>query len=498
MKSLRLSWRFFWSRRSRFRIMLTCILMALTLLAIVWLVLPPEWQRQAQNGIAFVARWVSILDTRTLLVALIGLCVVEGLGLLIVPSYRKHGYLVTAPSLIPLVSVYLDAENQLTEPTIRPFMDYLVKYLDGRRADLLFFLDAATEAPKEKYKLLNRVGFHLIDVPHNPSGNKVMREAVDREIAMHAFERALLGPAGQEFIIVSGDGDYVPLIYRLISLGHRVQVWALRPSGAYDVVANYLGVNVINLADVLMESSGDASEALRAGAFVTPQTNVKNKKKAKRKKSVKATFAPQGHQAVPSSISHPDEGKLYYAIIESLDAYHWSLDSAETDEERNTLFHSALGNALRPRLSSVGYSIGSSTGFWIEHLIALHVFESIPGREFPGLGETSAEDAADILFATAMAAAHVALATTASGRDGVIRMSEIAETLLSAHTGDDDMATPLLNLVRFTTGTKQWAHMRYFVRSARALGLLKFEDISRKPTRSRTHGCQSQNPRLMN
>src|SRR6185437_10796643 len=99
---------------------LTSVLMALTLLAIVWLVLPPEWQRQAQNSIAFVARWVSVLDTRTLLVALIGLCVVEGLGLLIVPSYRKHGYLATTPSLIPLVSVYLDAENQLAEPTIRP------------------------------------------------------------------------------------------------------------------------------------------------------------------------------------------------------------------------------------------------------------------------------------------------------------------------------------------------------------------------------------------
>src|SRR6185312_6617440 len=143
VERLRFAWQTFWARRSRARIVMMCVLLALTALAIVWLAIPPDWQRQAQDGVAFLARWVGSLDTRTLLVALIGLCVIEAMALLFTPSYRKHGYMTTSPALIPPVSVYLDAENQLSEATIKSFRDFLTKYLDGRRADLLYFMDAS-------------------------------------------------------------------------------------------------------------------------------------------------------------------------------------------------------------------------------------------------------------------------------------------------------------------------------------------------------------------
>jgi hypothetical protein len=454
-----------------------CVLLALTGLAIVWLALPVDWQQQAQNGVASAARWVGSLDTTTLLVALIGICVVEALTLLFMPSYRKHPYLITAPTLIPPVSVYVDAENQLSEATIRSFRDFLTKYLDGRRADLLYFMDASQTAPSAKYKALHRSGFRPIDVPHNPTGQGVIGEAVDREIAMHAFERALLGPAGQEFIIVSGDGDYVPLIYRLVALGHRVQVWALRPAPPYNVVAHYLGVNVIELTAILTESSSDGSDQAQSQIVASPRLANKRKKKAMQRSSHHPVFVPQGRQTIPAS----GEGKLYYAIAETLDAYQWSLDASKSEEERNTLFHSALGNALRPRLISVGYGIRSGMDFWLEHLIAMHVFTLVPGRVFPQRGETSAEDAAHMMFVAAQASARAALAVGAPHSSEIIVMSDVAAMVVSLPAAENEAENALLGLLRSTRGTKLWAHTRYFVRSARALGLLMFEDVPGKP-----------------
>jgi NYN domain len=251
MGKLRFAWRMFWARRSRSRIALMCVLLAITGLAIIWLAIPQDWQRQTQNGVAFVARWVGALDTRTLLVALIGLCVVEAITLLFSPSYRKHGYLTTSPALIPPVSVYLDAENQHPERSIRPFMQYLRKRVRGQRVDLLFFQSTAYAVTirdripdyNSNYRTLRLSGFQPIDVPHNPTGKNEISQAVDHEIAAHALERALLGPAKQLFIIVSGDGGYVPLIYRLVALGHCVQLWATKPPDAYYEVERLLNLD---------------------------------------------------------------------------------------------------------------------------------------------------------------------------------------------------------------------------------------------------------------
>ncbi len=196
MERLRFSWRTFWARRSRARIMLMCVLLALTILAIAWLAVPPDWQWQAQDDISFIARWVGSLDTRTLLAALIALSFVEALVLLFVPSYRKHSYLAMTPALIPPVSVYLDAENQLSEATIRSFRDFLTKYLDGRRADLLYFMDASHTAPSAKYKALYRSGFRPIDVPHNPTGKGLSaRLWIGKSLCMLSNERYLVHPA---------------------------------------------------------------------------------------------------------------------------------------------------------------------------------------------------------------------------------------------------------------------------------------------------------------
>src|SRR6185437_3083239 len=105
----------------------------------------------------------------------------------------------------------------------------------------------------------------------------------------------------------------------------------------------------------LTESSIDASDQAHSQIATSPRLANKRKKKAKQSSSHQPVFVPQARQTIPAS----DEGKLYYAIAETLDAYQWSLDSSKSEQERNALFRSALGNVLRPRLSSVGYGIRS-------------------------------------------------------------------------------------------------------------------------------------------
>ncbi len=256
-----------------------------------------------------------------------------------------------------------------------------------------------------------------------------------------------------------------------------MQVWALRPAPPYNVVAHYLGVNVIELASILTESSSDASDQAHSKIPTPSRLAHKRKKNAKRKSSHQPAFVPRGRQTIPAS----GEGKLYYAIAETLDAYQWSLDSAKSDQERIALFHSALGNVLRPRLSSVGYGIRSGTDFWLEHLIALRVFALAPGHVLLQRGEMSAEDAAHMMFAAAQVSARAVLAVVATNASGVILMSDIAETVVSLSSTEGQSENALLDLVKLTRGTKQWAHTRYFVRGARALGLLMFEDVLGKP-----------------
>jgi hypothetical protein len=73
------------------------------------------------------------------------------------------------------------------------------------------------------------------------------------------------------------------------------------------------------------------------------------------------------------------------------------------------------------------------------------------------------------------------LAVAASHSSEIIAMSDVAVMIVSLSSTEHQAENALLDLMRSTRGTKLWAHTRYFVRSARALGLLMFEDVPGKP-----------------
>lgn len=508
MERLRFSWRTFWARRSRARIASMCVLLALTVLLIVWFVLPQDWQRQTQDSVALVALWVGSLDTRTLLVALIGLCVVEALVLLFVPSYRKYPYLTTAPALIPLVTVYLDGENQHPEHAIKPFMRFLQRRLNGRRADLLYFHRATQTAGTAAYKKLRLSGFQPVDVPHNPTGKSVMLEALDRELAMHAFERALLGPDKQLFIIISRDGDFAPLIYRLVALGHRVEIWASGPSEAYGEVQKYLNtaqddglpplVEVIDLARHIPEFRTQTAlkTAVPRQSHPLPKSTVRTKSSnlalhhkplqpstrngspRAKKYNIKQTLL------IPSAITASGEERIYRAIMRTADVHSAILERMPlaADEKRNMQFRGVLGMRSKYLLAKLGYGdgIGTSLRYWLMHLSAVHVFKMTNENSFPVRDEADPVEATQRMFAMMRLVANAALALASATVDGVVRMHEIANKLASPRFDDSEPASPLLLLI-MPGNDKRTTHTRYFVHSARALGLLMFEDVPGRP-----------------
>lgn len=270
-RSLRWRWRVFWDTRSGWRTVWGLILAIPPLLALIYLVLPSGDQTQVVAALQTMGQALGETGLRAAVeVALVG-SALASFALLLAPGYHAYPYLHSPTRAIPLNTVYVDAENINDRGIMDALVDYLRRgYLVRKsvddRTDLLFFMDATHTGAREtqnpegepgrksklnwKYEALYRNGFRLVDSPHNPTGRAKMLEAADREIAMHALERALLGPEGQEFIIASGDGDFVPLIYRLVGLGHSVQMWIWGETSAYDVVAGYLPLTIHRLDTV--------------------------------------------------------------------------------------------------------------------------------------------------------------------------------------------------------------------------------------------------------
>lgn len=432
MSALHLRWKTFWSRRSRPRTNTALFFALVALLGCAYLALPAGGQGQALNALLTVMRGAASVGPGPVVAVSAVLCAVVSMVLIFVPSYRRHSYLATARSIIPPVSVYLDAENQLSVAAIRSFTQFLMKHLDGRRSDLLYFLDASQTANGDKYKILYRFGFRPVDVPHSPTGEGTVKEAVDREIDMHAYERALLGPEKQEFIIVTGDGDFVPLVYRLVAQGHRVQIWASPIRETYRALEKYVGVTVLDLTRILLELP-DVSDG---------------------------------------------EDAIYRAMRSTLTSLEKVVHQHTTAERKRTNFYGGLGGELRPQLAGVGYSYGQYREYWVEHMSALGLIQTHDGKSLPQPGGAEPADAARHLYAMVNAAAGSLQRLATTREDGIISMEDVATDLASQPFDADSDDTAPLRALLLGQPEKRRLHARYFVRCARALGLVAFQDVS--------------------
>ena len=379
--------------------------------------------------------------------------------LLLTPDYRAYSYLVAPGIVIPSVSVYVDAENEPSTRSIPAFSSFLRQYLDGRRADLMFFTEASKAANGARYKLLARYGFRPIDVPHDPTGVGVVKEAVDRELAMHAFERALLGPKHQEFIIVTQDGDYVPLVYRLCALGHKVQIWASTNSAPYSTLATYLDMDFVNLSHQLSDQGAELSPAIEptpsrmSRAFAVRTARTARAVNARQNRHHKP-FDPNSLEIHSPSAIRGDPGveKLYRAIEVTRALHTWCKDTYRSDAARYAKFRELGMTTLLPNIAGVGYSVGAWFDIWIEHLTALQVFTQSSQEKILARGPAETDTATRQLHAMAKAAALTATQATSIRPDGLINIRTIV-TMLEATQSHDDTA-PLRLLVAPTEGRR--------------------------------------------
>lgn len=472
-------WRIFWLRRSGERTAWALVLVVPALLAMIYLALPESDQTQVDAAIQWVGQSLGATGLRIGVEATLVACTFVSVVLFLVPNYRKYRYLTLPTSIIPPVSVYVDAENILGEGSVPAFVDHLRTHIGDRRADLLFFMEAATEARTGKYKALFRAGFRPVDVPHDPTGTKPMGEAVDREIAMHAFERALLGPPQQEFIIVTSDRDFAPLIYRLVALGHTVQIWSAGYSYTYNQVKRDLRLippsllTPVNIASVLGQQSNSPRPAAPTGA-IGAKSRASRRRVRKKRQYVSVQWDAPTITPV-STLSVAGQVSLYEAIAMTLSAGQYCQGQFAGDDTRNIALNRLLAtNPLKSSMIRVGYSGASAIDYWRDHLIAIGVFVSRPDAKCPAVGEVNAEEGARRLYAMAAAVASAATRAKTNRPDGLLSMDTILLQLAADDLPSDAQAmlAPLIATKAGRGGT----HVRYLTHCARSVGIMRFDD----------------------
>jgi hypothetical protein len=216
-----------------------------------------------------------------------------GIPLLLVPR-TWHFANAGRPNIAP-VSVYMDLENQLgvngpvTVPTplriaalVRQIQGYIRTVCGQDRADMFVYADTMLYANdlylNEVFRSLWRQGFRLMDTPHtrimveNGVGAREevsLKDTADLVMSLHAYERALLADGPRHIILVTGDKDFVPLIYQLHYMGHHVHVISLGENPTLDLFARKLGI-----IPVFIPKYGDRSDPQGREALVTALTRT--------------------------------------------------------------------------------------------------------------------------------------------------------------------------------------------------------------------------------
>ncbi|MDE3228702.1 MAG: NYN domain-containing protein [Chloroflexota bacterium] len=429
-------WKRFWMWRLGPRMVGALALALLALLALDYLLSSAadqaQWLATGRSFMQLVSQSLSATNMRWTMLGVLAIGVGACVALLLWPVSPKslYRYLFPPTSVSSYTTVMLDIENLADNQDFAFIFGNLLKRIaslrsktERRRIDLLVFMDAKHLKPDQGTQFkpthvtaqvwqenLNRAyaplissGFRLINAPHNPSGvrrlkdvsyledrpNMRIKEAADREMEFLAFERALLSRRRQTFILVSGDGDFAPLIYSLIALGHEAKVWMWGKTRVYSGMSE-----AIPNLDVAKLSPPDQAQTIRTDT-VASETLAPTK--------VSETTAP-----ADSAFSQPAMNDLYRAIHSTVELCLVTTGSQGTWEEKRTRLYSLLGNKnMRPMLLQLGFTDRHASVSWVRTLSAVGAVGPGTGG-VPSRGTLNAEDAARRLQAMALAIARAA------------------------------------------------------------------------------------------
>lgn len=474
--------------QSRSRLVLAVVCLVAAALAVGLVYVPGEWLARAGDALQAASTYLLSFGERSLLFALGAALVVLAALLVLLPRRRPHAYWADRPSTIAPISVYVDAENQLQNAElVRPFVRHLRTYLaesrKGQRADLLYFADAREPAYRPTYEELYRFGFRPIDVPHVPFKDEAVKDAVDMELSLHAFDRGLYGGERQHFIFVTGDRDFLPLVFRLSALGHTISLWAANPPQAFLEMQGFLdGVKVFDLNEIfppeLRRTRGQAISAQAAALAPRIRFKAHNPKQAGGKRTL-----PHGELSRIKPAIVMREGITFQeAVYYTRDVLH-AVSKLSLDEAAKAhTFRVRLGNAQRNFLLRLGYDGGMRVESWLEELAALGVLRLNDPNTLPAYlaGDGDSVRAAAVRFTRftgEVCEAAIQLARTRS--EHIIFYTDISARIAeeAARREPDDLSA--LRALTTPTAHRPQAHVRYVCLYARKNRLLRFEERQR-------------------
>jgi hypothetical protein len=457
---LRSRWRHFWAQRSRFRLTLAVICLVAALVIVGFIYVPDLWLARGGAALQAAGMYVLSFGSRSLLFAAGGVFLVCAVLLVVLPRRRPHAYWASGSPASSEVAVYLDLENQISNTELRPFIRLLRKRLGGRKADLYYFADASKQAAGKMYQEIWRFGFRPVDVPHRHLGVQNVKNIVDVELSLFAYERALLGPSRQDIILIAADQDYLPLVYRLRALGHKVAVWGRVVPDSYKSLQTYLDVEVFEFGTAV---AGTTAPHHTAPGGARPTTRPRARKQSTESSGSFATTA--------------EPGSLIGAIRMTSELADRMAVRQISAERRVAAFYSQLGALAPTFLKPIGYDGSNRSICWIEVLSALGVLSTAMQQDAPRRGSSDAVAATQALETFLQVVARLALTLASQTANSVIRYVDLSRRMSQPDTavlppGHDT----LLALVSPAHGHRI-AHIRYLSFCARSLGLLDFDEV---------------------
>lgn len=476
---IRERWQHFWSQRPPWRVRAAWLgVLVAVVVGALGLIPVSLWEQAGVIGNDVVA-WITELGSRAIfLVAGITLLVFS-IAFALAPRRRVPAYLSNRLSAIAKTSVYVDAENQATSPQkAKSFVSALRTELAGRPADLIYYGDSMRVArsslqnPKDHkaqeryhaFRVLYRFGFRPVDVFHKTFGVNPEKNVVDVELALHAYQRALIGPEHQEIHLVTADGDFVPLVYRLKAMGHTLHLWADAGepiSTALTALPEYLDVETHRFGEALPGMSSSSTQA-------TPHTDAHQQ-------------VPEETDAVSEAtvdLPLPNEraiATLERAISATLQWLNASFILSQTPEVRQLALRNWLNGEGRASIEPLAYPIKDAGAYWIAHLKAFGILQGGNGAAPLTPSSLIPHDAAVRIERVLCVVSHIAKRLANESLQAEIKLNMLGQRLdKSPLIAAEDMPRHLHALL--SDANHLITNIRCFVWCARALGLLQFRE----------------------
>ena len=460
-------------------------------LAIAFALVPQTWRDAIAAALSLALAWLVSLGALVVALALgIGLLLSAVLALVVsrlappqelalapadglavgsapardVPS-SPGAKLVQVNGIAP-VSVYLDLENQVGSHEVAQFTSAVREFVGSRAADLYFYSNAATTATGKVYKALWKRGFRPIDVPFKHLGVRSAKNIVDVDLSLHAYHRAAFGPPQQVILLITEDQDYIPLVFRLRALGHLVTIWASSLPESYKQLQGYLGISYREFGTEFGKSvPADAQKPV-----VKPARKPVSSKLA----HPTARTAPVSHTVLSASSETLREAIMWVPrVMEGIS------DEAPDAFNRLSSKLGTLDGDILARLGHLPAANNKRVVRWLEQLDALGVIVLSNHQKLPKLGTVSPADAAQTLESFLGAVAAVLTSSAYSPQSDRILLAEVCALVAGAPATQLTEFSELRRLIAPEEPPRPASigHMRHFLETARALGIIQFENI---------------------